>query len=280
MSDDVENSEIAPRSWIERLSQALVREPQDREQLLAVLRDAEERHVLDPQALTMIEGVLQVSVMRARDIMIPRSQMTVIKENQTFSEIMPLVIDSGHSRFPVMAENHDEVRGILLAKDLLKFNTPEHEQEFDIRNIWRPFVLAPESKRLDVLLREFRLKHNHMALVVDEYGSIAGLVTIEDVLEQIVGEIEDEYDIEEELNIKKHSDTKFIVKAQTPVKDFNEYFNENFSDEDYDTIGGLILHEFGHLPKRGEETSYGKFDFKVLSADKRRIHLLQASMAK
>lgn len=262
------------KSWLERLSQVLLREPQDREQLVELLRDAEDRNLLDAEALKMIEGVLQVSELRARDIMVPRGQMVVIPENAKLNDILPVVIESAHSRFPIISENKDEVVGMLLAKDLLPFAFEGEAKPFDLKSIMRKTVFVPESKRLDALLREFRLTRNHMALVVDEYGSIAGLVTIEDVLEQIVGEIEDEHD-EDEFYIKKHSANEFIVKALTPIEDFNDYFSDNIDDEDFDTIGGLVMRQFGHLPRVGEETSYGRYDFRVLNADKRRIHLLK-----
>lgn len=267
------------KSWLERLSQAIIREPQDREQLVELLRDAEERDLLDAEALTMIEGVLQVSEMRARDIMIPRGQMVVLEEGAKLNNILPIVIKSAHSRFPIIADNKDEIVGLLLAKDLLPFAFQGEDKPFKLKSITRKAVFVPESKRLDVLLREFRLTHNHMALVVDEYGGIAGLVTIEDVLEQIVGEIEDEHDDEDEFNIKKHSNDEFIVKALTSIEDFNEFFQDKIDDEDFDTVAGLVMRQFGHLPKVGEIASYGRYDFKVLNADKRRIHLLQVKVS-
>jgi magnesium and cobalt transporter len=223
----------------------------------------------------MIEGVLEVSEMQARDIMIPRSQMVVVREDVSPDEFLPVIIDSAHSRFPVIGDNRDEVVGILLAKDLLSYYAKNHRENFDIRDILRPAVFIPESKRLNVLLKEFRANRNHMAIVVDEYGGIAGLVTIEDVLEQIVGEIEDEHDFEEDLYIVKHNDTRYTAKALTPIEDFNAEFNAEFSDEEFDTIGGLLISKFGHVPSRGEETTIGRFKFKVLRADSRRIHLLQ-----
>lgn len=268
-----------PRSWLERLSQALLREPQDREQLVELLRDAEQRDLLDAQALAMIEGVLQISEMQVRDIMIPRAQMVVIEQDAPLSEFLPHVIESGHSRFPVIGESRDEVVGILLAKDLLRYNM-QLVTQCNIRDILRPAVFVPESKRLDILLQEFKRTHNHMAIVVDEYGGVAGLVTIEDVLEQIVGEIEDEYDIDEETFIKKRTETQYIVKALTPIEDFNQYFHTNFSDNEFDTIGGIVTHAFGHLPKRGEVVVIDRFRFKVLHADSRRIRLLRMTLRK
>jgi magnesium and cobalt transporter len=268
------------RSWLERLSQALLREPQDREQLVNLLRDAEQRNLLDAQALSMIEGVLEISQIRIRDIMIPRAQMVVIEQDSTLEEFLPNVIESGHSRFPVINENRDEISGILLAKDLLRFSSLIAKTQFNILDVLRPALFVPESKRLDKLLQDFRRTHNHMAIVVDEYGGVAGLVTIEDVLEQIVGDIEDEYDIDEETFIKQLSPTQYTIKALTPIEDFNEYFKSNLSDAEFDTIGGLVMGEFGHLPKRSETITIDGFRFKVLNADSRRIHLLRLTIKK
>lgn len=266
----------APKSWFERLSHALLREPQDREQLISLLRDAKQRQLLDDDALRMIEGVLQVSEMKVRDVMIPRPQMIMVKHDMTPEQALPVIIESTHSRFPVIGEDRDEVIGILLAKDLLPYRVGQDPTTVQIRDLVRPAVFIPESKRLDVLLNEFRLNRNHMAIVVDEYGGIAGLVTIEDVLEQIVGEIEDEYDIiSEEPNIRPLSDTEFVVKALTSIEEFNDYFHTNYSDEDFDTIGGLILQRFSHLPKRGESIEFDAFLVTVLNASNRGIQLLQ-----
>ena len=274
MNDDTtSNSSLPPqRTWLEKLSQVLLREPQDRKQLISLLHDAQSRDLLDSEALRMIEGVLHVSEMQVRDIMVPRAQMVTIESDASLKEFLPIVVDSAHSRFPVLGEN-DEVIGILLAKDLLV-----HAQDtstFNCRNNMRAAVFVPESKRLDTLLKEFRLQRNHMAIVVDEYGHNVGLVTIEDILEQIVGNIEDEYDVDEAANIQCHSDTHFTIQALTSIEEFNEYFNTNFSDNDFDTIGGLVTQQFGHVPKRGETTTVGDFDFKVLRADNRRVHVLQ-----
>jgi magnesium and cobalt transporter len=266
------------RSWLERLTHVLSREPQDREELVEVLRDAATRKILNTEALAMMEGALQVAEMQVREIMIPRAQMVVIAQDASAKELLPIVTESQHSRFPVIGENRDEVVGILLAKDLLRFSFAGQET-FDISQILRPAVFIPESKRLNVLLREFRLTRNHMAIVVDEYGGVAGLVTIEDVLEQIVGEIEDESDIgEEESNIKRLSDSQYTVKALTPIQDFNEYFQTDLSDAEADTIGGLVLHQFGHLPKRGETATIQGFEFKILHADNRRVRLLRVTV--
>jgi magnesium and cobalt transporter len=271
------NNGTSSRSWLERLSFALLGEPKDREQLVELLRDAQQRELLDPEALTMIEGVLQVAEMQVRDIMVPRAQMAVVERDAALEKILPLVIESAHSRFPVIGDNRDEVVGILLAKDLLAYCGQENAKSFNVRDILRPAAFIPESKRLNVLLKEFRASRNHMAIVVDEYGGVAGLVTIEDVLEQIVGEIVDEHDIEEDAYIKKHNDNVCAVKALTPIEEFNDYFSSNFSDDEFDTIGGLVMNRFGRLPRRGEVISIDRFRFKVLNADSRRIHLLQVT---
>jgi magnesium and cobalt transporter len=274
-----EESANGNRSWLERLSQALLREPQDREQLVELLRDAEQRNLLDAQALAMIEGVLQISEMQVRDIIIPRAHMIAVEEDHSLQEFLPAVIESGHSRFPVVGENRDEVVGILLAKDLLRY-TNATQQKFNIRDLLRQALFVPESMHLDKLLQEFRRTHNHMAIVVDEYGGVAGLVTIEDVLEQIVGEIEDEYDIDDEAFIKKLSEKQYTLKALTPIEEFNQYFNAQLDDNEFDTIGGLVMHAFGHLPKRGEITEIENFRFKVLHSDNRRIRLLRMTLKK
>lgn len=279
------NDEIQPetkhRSWFERLSAWLIREPQDREQLIDVLRDAEERHLLSAEHLTMIESILQVSEMQVREIMVPKAQMAAIKDNQGFDEILPIMVESGHSRFPVVDHVTEDVIGILLAKDILKFSFSRMPQEsFKVRERMRPAVFIPQSKRLDILLREFRVNRHHMAIVIDEYGYVAGLVTIEDVLEQIVGEIEDEYDVGNDEHIKKHEDGSYTVKAAAPIEEFNTYFHSKLSTEDFDTIGGLVLKAFGYLPKRGELIKLKNFLFKVLHSDQRRIYLLEVKLAK
>jgi magnesium and cobalt transporter len=271
MSDEESKSP----SWLERLSQALLREPRDREQLVELLRDAQQRNLLDEQALTMIEGVLQVSDMQVRDIMVPRAQMVTINADDMLNELMPTVLDSGHSRFPVVGDKPDEIIGILLAKDLLAGIWQKISDDFKLRDILRPVSIIPESKRLDTLLHEFRVKHNHMAIVVDEYGGATGLVTIEDVLEQIVGDIEDEHDFDDEVFIKPHGENIFIIKALTPIDEFNQYFNANFSDAEFDTIGGIVMKAFGYCPKRGEKITIDNFRFKILHADNRRIRLLR-----
>lgn len=264
------------KSWFERLGSALMREPQDRTQLIALLRDAQQRQLLDADALAMIEGVLQVSEMQVRDVMVPRTQMVSIDEDQKLSELLSIIIESGHSRFPVLGDSQHNVAGIVHAKDLLKYR--DVDAEFLIRDILRPAVVVPESKRLDVMLKEFRSNRNHMAIVIDEYGSVSGFVTIEDIIEQIVGDIEDEFDIDTDDHIKKHSATEFTVNAQTTIEDFNDYFNSQLSDEEFATIGGLVVHSFGHLPKRGEKTTLGHFNFEVLHANNRRIRLLKLTV--
>lgn len=263
------------RSWLEKLGQILSGEPKDRQELIEVIRDAAERHLLDLNSLGMIEGILQVPELKVREIMIPRSQMVVIEQDMPLEQILPILITTVHSRFPVIGENKDEILGILLAKDLLAYTFGNHLKPFNIRDVLRPVVFVPESKRLDVLLQEFRHNRNHMAIVVDEYGGVTGLITIEDVLEQIVGDIEDEYDTDDDQLIKQYNDDAYAVKALTPVEDFNKYFNTQLNGKDVDTIGGLITREFGHLPKRGESVEIQGFRFKILRGDKRRIHLLQ-----
>lgn len=263
------------RSWLERLSQALLREPQDREQLVHLLRDAEQRDLLDADTLSMIEGVLIFSELKARDIMIPKQQMTTVFEDDTLDVLMQTVIDSGHSRFPVVSQSKDEILGILHAKDLIACRE-KNKKKFDIEDIVRPASFVPESKRLDILLKEFRRNRNHMAIVVDEYGGVSGFVTIEDVLEQIVGDIEDEFDIDEDAFIKKHSNNKYIIKAHMPIEDFNEYFNLNINSEEFDTIGGMLLKHLGHLPKVDDIVAIDSFQFKIINADKRRIKLIEA----
>ncbi|HET6492633.1 MAG TPA: transporter associated domain-containing protein [Burkholderiales bacterium] len=261
---------------LERLSALVMREPEDREQLIELLRSAYERDLLDADGLAMIEGVLQVSEMQARDIMVPRSQMDVIDVNESPGQFIPMVIQTAHSRFPVIGENKDDVIGILLAKDLLRYYAGE--EEFNVREMLRPVVFIPESKPLNVLLKEFRKNRNHIAIVVDEYGGVAGLVTIEDVLEQIVGDIEDEYDFEDvENNIVPEKGGQYRVKALTEIADFNQAFGTDYSDEEFDTIGGLILKRFGRVPKRGEQIGFDNLMFKVLRADSRRLHLLQVT---
>jgi len=264
--------------YLERLGALLMREPGDREQLVALLHSSFQRNLLDADALSMIEGVLQVSELQARDIMVPRSQMEVIDINEPPDRFIPLVIDTGHSRFPVIGENKDDVIGILLAKDLLRYYAGA--ENFSVRDILRPATFVPESMRLNVLLKEFRTNRNHMAMVVDEYGGVAGLLTIEDVLEQIVGEIEDEHDFEvEDDNIVQDAPGQYRVKALTEIADFNAALGTHFSDEDFDTVGGLVISRFGGLPKRGETIRIDSLLVRVLRADNRRLHLLEVVRA-
>lgn len=268
------SNDSSHRSWLERISQVFAGEPQDREQLIELLRDAEQRNLLDLDALAMIEGVMQVSELRVRDIMVPRSQMEVVERDAPLEQNVRVITESGHSRFPVIGESRDEVAGILLAKDLIPY-LANRDMNFDIREVLRPAVFIPESKRLNVLLKEFRASRNHMAIVVDEYGGVAGLITIEDVLEQIVGDIDDEHDTDEAAHIRAHGEGRYTLKALTAIEDFNEYFGTQLSDEEFDTVGGLVTNRFGHLPKAGEEVAFDGFCFKVLHADRRRVHLLE-----
>jgi magnesium and cobalt transporter len=258
---------------LERLFPNATNEPETKEQLIELLRAAKNRALFDTEALSMMEGVLQVADLQVRDIMIPRAQMDVVARDDSLEEILPKVVESGHSRYPVIGEDRAEVVGTLLAKDLLQF-FGEKAKRFKLRNVIRSAVFVPESKRLNVLLREFRASRNHMAIVVDEYGAAAGLVTIEDVLEQIVGEIEDEYDFDEGAFIMRRGEDTFTAKAHTTLEDFNEYFNSDFDDDSFDTIGGLVLHALGHMPKRGEKVELDGFRFEVLGADSRKIRLL------
>ena len=258
------------RAWL-----APERQIESRDELIQLLREAEVAHLINNTALSMLEGVMQVGEMQARDIMIPRSQMTVIERDMKLADILPVVIDATHSRYPVVGESRDEVVGILLAKDLLAFSHTEHDDaQFNLQDMLRPAIMTPESKRLSALLQDFQSTRNHMAVVVDEYGMVSGLVTIEDVLEQIVGEIEDEHDFDETDFIKQHGAHEFIIKALTPLEDFNQHFEANLTSES-DTIGGYLLGRFGHMPKRGESINVGAFQFTILHADKRRIRLVK-----
>ncbi len=265
-------SELKKSKLIERLSHFLLRGPEDREQLFELLKSSYEKNLMDADSLSMIEGVLQVSEMQVRDIMIPRSQMDVIDISHPPEKFIPFVIETAHSRFPVIEDDKNDVIGILLAKDLLKYYAGD---DFEIRDMLRPAVFIPESKRLNVLLKEFRGSRNHIAIVVDEYGGVSGMVTIEDVLEQIVGEIEDEFDFDEtEDNIIQDKNGHFRVKASTEIEDFNEYFNVSFSNEEFSTIGGLIIQAFGHLPKRDEKITFQGFKITILRADSRKLYSL------
>lgn len=266
------NKAINYGKWLKRFASLFSHEPEDRDALIEMLRNSEHRNLLDPDALLMIEGALHVSEIQVRDIMIPRVQMIVIENDAEPEDILSVVVESGHSRFPVVGESNDEIVGILLAKDLLHYYA-NSEKEFDIKDIMRSTVFIPESKRLNVLLREFRTSRNHMAIVIDEYTGVAGLVTIEDVIEEIIGEIEDEHDLEDdEENINTHDNNRYTIKALTPIDEFNTYFNLNIDSDEYDTVGGLVINAFGHLPKRGETIEHLGFNMKVIRADKRRVH--------
>lgn len=269
-----EHSTNGSSSWFVQLKKLISRAPRDRQGLIEILRESEDRNLLDPDVLIMIEGALHVSDLRVSDVMVPRVQMVVVKNNASLKDIIQTVVESGHSRFPVIGDDANDVLGILLAKDLLMYVDDTDKSGFDIKDTMRPAVFIPESKRLNVLLRDFRAKRNHMAIVVDEYG-VAGLITIEDVLEEIVGEIEDETDIDEEGNITAHGKHRYTVKAITPIDEFNEFFKTELSTDEYDTIGGLIIDDFGHLPKRGETLDFHGFNIKVLKSDQRRIQLLR-----
>jgi len=264
------------RSWVEKLTHFLSCVPQSRSDLEGVLSLAAENEIIDEDARTIMEGALSVSDMQVRDIMIPRAQMVVIKADIDLQEALPQIVHAGHSRYPVIDDSLDNVVGILLAKDLLPLIL-SRDSDFDLRVLMRPTVVVPESKRLNVLLREFRQNRNHMAIVIDEYGGVAGLVTIEDVLEEIVGEIEDETDTAEGRNIRKISDSDYFVQAQTPIDDFNDYFHVELSDEEFDTIGGLVVNAFGHVPARNDTTTFDGFEFRVVNADQRRLLSLRVT---
>ncbi|MDG2526172.1 transporter associated domain-containing protein [Stenotrophomonas sp. HITSZ_GD] len=284
MSED-DSSQSTPephekrRSWLERLGAAFSGEPHTRDELVAVLRTAEQDGLVGPDTLRMMEGAISVAELTVGDVMISRSQMVSLPGEARFLDLMKQVVESGHSRFPVHGENKDEILGILLAKDLLRGVVADNGPG-TIRELLRPAVLIPESKKLNVLLKEFRLSRNHMAIVVDEYGGVAGLVTIEDVLEQIVGEIDDEHDEAEDATalIAVQADGQYVVDALTPIEDFNERFGSEFPDDDYDTIGGLVTEAFGHLPETGEELTLDRFVFRVARADARRVRAFHVSM--
>ncbi|HUN74285.1 MAG TPA: transporter associated domain-containing protein [Steroidobacteraceae bacterium] len=265
--------------WLRRKLKSFSGEPHDREELLQVLREASERGLMDADALSMLEGVLDVSDLKVRDIMVPRTQMVFVRRDDPPERLLPVVIESGHSRFPVMDENRDDIVGILLAKDLLRLSRAQGER-FDIREYMRPAVFVPESKRLNVLLREFRRNRNHMALVVDEYSGVSGLVTIEDVIEQIIGEIDDEFDIEDDRNIRKEEARQFSVRGVTRLEEFNEYFGTEFAGEGFDTVAGLVMNRLGRLPRRGETLAIDGLELRVVRADRRRIDLLRVVSAR
>lgn len=275
-SSSSSSSEQRSRSWLERMFPSFTNEPKSRDELLDIIKGAAENKVVDQEALNIIEGALDVASLQVREIMVPRSQMVVIKADEKPEDFLPKVIESGHSRFPVIGESSDDVRGILLAKDLLPLIL-RGQDSFDFVSVLRTANVIPESKRLNVLLKDFREKRYHMALVIDEYGGISGLVTIEDILEEIVGDIEDETDEDNEEFIRQVSESDYILKALTPIEDFNDYFKTGFSDEEFDTIGGLITQAFGHMPGRNETVELGDFTFRVLFSDGRQIHLVRAT---
>ena len=273
---DERSGSSAGSSWLERVGQTLLGEPKDRDDLIDILRDAQQRGLVGPDVLAMIEGALQVSDLRVRDIMVARSQVVMLDVDAPMKEIVGMVIESGHSRFPVYRESRDEIEGIMLAKDIIPHIAKGETSALPIQDMMRPAVFIPETKRLNVLLRDFRSSRHHMAVVVDEYGGVSGLVTIEDVLEQIVGEIDDEHDVEDDDSfVKQQGENEFIVKAVMPLEDFNETFGTGFYDEEFDTVGGLLLKGFGHLPREGETMTQEDIRFEVLSADGRRIDLVR-----
>ena len=272
---DKEKDTGASGTWLRKLSRRMSGEAQDRSEVLELLREATTRGVLEGDALPMLEGVLTVGDIQVRDIMVPRAQMTVLNRDEESDVLLKTVIDSGHSRFPVMDGDKEKIVGILLAKDLLRIAAASDGAPFDIQEFMRPPVFVPESKRLNVLLREMRRSRVHMAIVADEYGGIAGLVTIEDVIEQIVGDIDDEHDIDEEQNVRKDGDRQYIVRGQTPIDEFNEYFQTDLSDDEFDTVAGLVMKQLGRLPRRGETLQFADFEIKVLRFDRRRIDTLR-----
>lgn len=267
------NKDDDTSSWFERIKQFLQLEPKNKEELIRLLRDAQIRSLIDTETLGMMEGVIQFAQMRVRDIMLPKKQMIYLSEDDDLNKIIEIVTTSGHSRFPVIGSSKDDIIGILHAKDLLRFQRLANE-EFNLNDLVRQASFVPESKRLDLLLSEFRSNRNHMALVVDEYGTVNGFVTIEDIIEQIIGDIEDEFDVDEEAYIKSHGDAQYIIKAHTPIDEFNHQLQTQLSDEYYDTVGGVVMASFGYLPKRGEVTIIEGMEFKVINADARRIKLL------
>ncbi|HSH26331.1 MAG TPA: transporter associated domain-containing protein [Wenzhouxiangella sp.] len=269
------SSSASSKGWLERIGRAFGSEPRSREGLIELLRDLSEQGLIEPETLAMLEGALEVDELQVRDVMVPRSHMVVIADGTPMDEILPIIIESGHSRFPVVGEHRDEIKGILLAKDLLRMVS--NDSDIAIDDLIRTAVIIPESKRLNVLLREFRISKNHMAIVVDEYGGVSGLITIEDVLEEIVGDIDDEHDPDAVQDIQRCDNGKYLVQALTDIDDFNESFETDFSDDEYDTIGGLVVAEFGRLPESGESVEIGGWNFVVTDADDRRLHAMEVS---
>ena len=278
MSDDQSSSGSGRKSLLERLTKAFHAEPRDRDELKDLLNESLRRGVLDSDAMAMMEGALSVSEMQVRDAMVPRSQMVVVPYTARLEDFLPRILESGHSRFPVIGEDRDEVMGVLLAKDLLRYFA-ENGRPFVIDDWLRPALVVPESKRLNLLLRDFRASRNHLAAVVDEYGGVAGLITMEDVLEEIVGNIDDEHDEEEAAAVTALGDNHYMINALLPIDEFNETFQSELSDEDYDTVGGLLLAEFGRVPEAGEGMVLAeRFDFRVAQSDARRIINLEMNV--
>lgn len=265
------------KSFLGRVAQLFQSDPKDRQELVDVFRDSEENDLIDHDTRDMLEGVIEISEMRVRDIMLPRSQMVTVERTDDLDTLITTIIEASHSRYPVISEDKDHVEGLLLAKDLIRYLGSNCEP-FDIEKVLRPAVVVPESKRVDKLLKEFRQERYHMAIVVDEFGGVSGLVTIEDILEEIVGEIEDEFDDDDEQEIRKLSKHTFSIKALTTIENFNDMFSTNFSDDEIDTVGGMVLTSFGHLPDSGETIELSGFNFKVTSADNRRIVQLQVTV--
>ena len=281
-AENKSNGDTQISRWWRRMTQSIAGGPRTREDLVNMLKEARESELMDADALTMFEGILQTAETQVRDVMVPRAQVVVVDRAWSLDKILPVVVESRHSRFPVVGDSKDEVVGILLAKDLLKFsvNVPGFDPStFDMQRLLRPVVFVPESKRLNVLLKDFRKGRNHMAIVVDEYGGVAGLVTIEDVLEQIVGEIADEYDEVEGARILKQDERRFMVNGLTAIAEFNQYFGTELPSDEFDTIGGLVTHRFGRMPKRGESIRIERFNFNVQRADSRRVHMFQVTVA-
>lgn len=281
MSEDNPHSTSgsAGKGWLDKIVQTFTGEPKNKEELVDVITDAQQREVIDPETKEMLEGVMEVSEMRVRDIMIPRAQMITIEVDESVEQFLPIMLESAHSRFPVISEDKDHIEGILLAKDLLEFAFIPGK-EFKLKDVLRPAVIVPESKRVDTLLKEFRQERYHMAIVVDEYGGVSGLVTIEDILELIVGEIEDEHDVEENESedIRPLNKYTYSVKALTPLEDFNAFFESNYDEEEADTIGGIVLKAFGHMPMTDEEISINGIHFKITNSDKRRLVQLKVTL--
>jgi magnesium and cobalt transporter len=279
MSEGRSPNDSGEQSWIEKISRLFSTSPRTREDINEFLLFAKEHLLLDEDEFTIIQGAMDVTDIQVREVMVPRSKMIVIKASDNPEEFLPAVIKSGHSRFPLMGEDNDDVLGILHAKDLLQLILDKDTEAFDLSKYIRPVPKVPESKRLNKLLNDFRTTRNHMAIVIDEYGGISGLITIEDVLEEIVGEIEDEFDVDEDESIKKISDNDYLIKGHTTIEDFNHAFDSELDETEFDTIAGLVTQQFGHIPQRNESVIIDKFTFKVLHADKRRIHLIRLSIA-